>query len=540
MYISLVRWLIAYLVLCSECILMLCTATFDVYDESWTWIMFVLNWVVVVIIIQYTFLVLQHGKNETQNGILTIRSHADHDISRDSIDDIDFGQKSISNKNFEKSAKCAWLTSILTNTCSLYVLITGPILCPTILYLLSLCVYHHNYNCSNNDKMKNSVCMCSMYGWSFWCIFVNKIVTWAVFCVFLLIGGLDLIEFVALDQVVFIMLYMIVLFFAIWNYIFIANYYHLYHQRLIIASINQTSVTDVDLTINDDHADIDSNATTNSMSISGNVVMNKIQSWIGNKWFSKLYLHSQIIIFGVNAFLTIVFASISLIIEVFFNHTTNYCTVHMPIGVNTPWGCFIKIATIGIGVIILFIIFMRWVTNKFHGKIAWSLNDLYFRGTVFVKVIFFMIKPALIMESNSDDKLDYVFELSFQILMFFTTTALAIATYNRRFKNLEILQPIMPNAEKFARIYIAIYIICICSTYSILIYIILFKLYHYDSNWTTIIYPQFGWIIVIKLYLNEISQLINFHLRSQKDIMEMTHNRTSQQELLNAIKEFGY
>ena len=159
MYISLVGWLIAYLVLCAEGILSY-YVMFRVYSISiGLLVIFGINWTIVIIIIQCRFFVLQHVKQQSENHV---------DLSTNMTDN---------SKAIEQSAKCAWFASILANTCSLVTIIMDMqnALYAAILYLLSLCVYHYNYYCSNNGKMKKRVCMCSMYECSFCCMFSTRL-----------------------------------------------------------------------------------------------------------------------------------------------------------------------------------------------------------------------------------------------------------------------------------------------------------------------------------------------------------------------------
>ena len=540
MHLSLFAWLIAYLVICSECIF-LSTFVSHSSSQSWTGILFVVNWIVVLIIIQYKFYVQQHIKKTTHDQLSTSTTDLRVDLSTSSKDNS--AQKFISHKNLQNSAKCSWFTSILANVnvfwSTLVMFISGAqltsIILFVIIYLIQLCIYHCNYNRSTNGRAQNMICICPGYRCSFCFMFYEKIQTLFYFCIYVAMGVVYVIDDNIFpdsfpDNSIIICLQGFA--FGIWNIIFIANYCDLYHTPIIkIVTENQDLTIAMNDNDDDDHGDSNSSAksTTNLILISPNNItfINRIKNWL------RVHALSQTAIFSVNAILTIIFAAFSLIVQSSSNH--NYCTASvswMIISLN----CWTKIATIGIGVAILIIVFLRWLLNKVNGKIAWSLNDFHFRGAVLVKVIFFMIKPALIMESDGHNRLDYIIELSFQILMFFTTTGLAIATYNGNFKNLELLEPIMPRAKTFARLYIVIYIICICSTYSILIDVIVFKLYHYDSNWTDIIYTPCAWIIFVKLYLNEISQLINFHLQSREDGMKMVHNLTSQHEVFNAIK----
>ena len=70
----------------------------------------------------------------------------------------------------------------------------------------------------------------------------------------------------------------------------------------------------------------------------------------------------------------------------------------------------------------------------------------------------------------------------------------------------------MYNTKLFSHTYICSYIISIISTYSIYILVIIFAWNNNNMrryHWEIVIYPQCLWLLPIKLYHNEISQIIN-------------------------------
>ena len=74
------------------------------------------------------------------------------------------------------------------------------------------------------------------------------------------------------------------------------------------------------------------------------------------------------------------------------------------------------------------------------------------------------------------------------------------------------MNDIMYNACLFGRTYIASYLVSIIATYSILIFVCIFTWTGDEGiskfQWYYVIYPQCGWLLLIKLYHNEISQMI--------------------------------
>ena len=135
-----------------------------------------------------------------------------------------------------------------------------------------------------------------------------------------------------------------------------------------------------------------------------------------------------------------------------------------------------------------------------------------------------MIKPILIYvtaeTSNENSYVAQVLELLYEILMFCTISALAYITFNKKYKIIDKMNTIMYNAHLFGKTYIASYLISIISTYSILIFIILFT---WGSNaeikkfqWDLVIYPQCFWLLFVKLYHNELSHMITLLIFIQK------------------------
>ena len=206
--------------------------------------------------------------------------------------------------------------------------------------------------------------------------------------------------------------------------------------------------------------------------------------------------------------------------------------------------CTVSIVAIGMGILVIFVIafglFMRECCDKKTAcdecccncnVCCWHLMDQHMRGTIVVKFIYFMLKPMLIYvtqstsSSNISMKSSYatianIFELLYQILMFCTVTALAYITFNKKYLLINKMNNIMYNAHLFGKTYIASYLLSIIATYSILIFVCIFTWTGNDGilkfSWYYVIYPQCGWLLFIKLYHNEISQLISA-LQSRAD-----------------------
>ena len=151
-------------------------------------------------------------------------------------------------------------------------------------------------------------------------------------------------------------------------------------------------------------------------------------------------------------------------------------------------------------------------------NLVWSLKDEHYRGIILGKFLFWMIKPALIASTKSNSLLNNIVDVTFVILLFITTTTLSYITFNKHYKYLNKLY-FIKNNKYFVYLYTFNYIITIITTYSIVILVTIFKLYVYTENkndtiqnifnWQYIVYPPCLWLLVTKLYFNEISNIIN-------------------------------
>ena len=124
-----------------------------------------------------------------------------------------------------------------------------------------------------------------------------------------------------------------------------------------------------------------------------------------------------------------------------------------------------------------------------------------------------MIKPALIAYTDSNHSiLEYIFDIIFEALLLITTTTLAYITFNKKYKYLNKIN-FIKNSKYFSYLYIFNYIITLISTYSIAILVIIFDWVSNgdmnEFNWEMVIYPQCCWLLFIKLYFNEISNIIS-------------------------------
>ena len=187
--------------------------------------------------------------------------------------------------------------------------------------------------------------------------------------------------------------------------------------------------------------------------------------------------------------------------------------------------CTISIVTIVIGVFILLVIAFRYVIPKckcfakLERKKSWcfkvisSLVDEHLRGTIAVKFLYFILKPLLVTLTNSSGKnssLVETFRILYLVLMFCSATALAYITFNKKYKMLLKLDKIMHNPVRFSKTYVATYLLSIIASYSVLVIVCAFagSAYMNKTYWYLVVYPQCVWLLIVKLYHNELLQLI--------------------------------
>ena len=199
--------------------------------------------------------------------------------------------------------------------------------------------------------------------------------------------------------------------------------------------------------------------------------------------------------------------------------------------------CAIRITSICIGITILIVVFLsnfiqrckcyRKIKAKLSVKcstfdlITSSFSDQNFRLIIVLKFGFFIVKPALISITKEKNEIaDLAINLTFTALTFLSVTVLAFATYNKEYKLLSLinLQIIhfgvkIRNPHGFAKLHIYGYIFTVIQTYSISIIILIFLLASDNQmnktfEWRLVIYPPGGWLLFMKLYLNEVSQII--------------------------------
>ena len=199
--------------------------------------------------------------------------------------------------------------------------------------------------------------------------------------------------------------------------------------------------------------------------------------------------------------------------------------------------CAIRITSICIGITILIVVFLsnfiqrckcyKKVKAKLSVKcstfdlITSSFSDQNFRLIIVLKFAFFIVKPALIsITKEKNEMVDLAINLTFTALTFLSVSVLAFATYNKKYKllsliNLEIIHfgVKITNPHGFAKLHIYGYIFTVIQTYSISIIILIFLLASNNQmnktfEWALVIYPPAGWLLFMKLYLNEVSQII--------------------------------
>lgn len=226
--------------------------------------------------------------------------------------------------------------------------------------------------------------------------------------------------------------------------------------------------------------------------------------------------------------------------------------------------CAVKLTSIGIGIAIIIVIFFTlcikrcscYKINK--NKNNWiylileSLTDDHLRAIITLKFAFFIVKPALISSTQSEKSsktLELASNIIFSILIFVSVTVLAIATYDKQYKILSLISfqfVKIKNSQFFARFHIFVYIITVLQTYAISTLILLFVLYADDNNinwfnWSWVIYPPCPWLFFIKLYLNEVSQLIKTLesvkiTNDDKDEIGDENNSSKDIDIPNSIK----
>ena len=222
----------------------------------------------------------------------------------------------------------------------------------------------------------------------------------------------------------------------------------------------------------------------------------------------------------INALISIVGTSITLIGKTAGGNGT--CILHEK---ELKPDCAISVVTIAIGVFILLVIAFRYVIPKrkcfakqekkkgLCFKIMWSLVDEHLRGTIGVKFLYFILKPllvALTKSSGNTSSLVETFRVLYLILMFCSATALAYITFDKKYKLLLQLGAIMHNPARFSKTYIVTYLLSIIASYSLLVIVCMFAASEKMSYscWYLIIYPQCLWLLIVKLYHNELLQLI--------------------------------
>ena len=107
--------------------------------------------------------------------------------------------------------------------------------------------------------------------------------------------------------------------------------------------------------------------------------------------------------------------------------------------------------------------------------------------------------------------------------MFFSVSALAYVTFNRRFKLIRLLNGTILDAQLFAKTYILSYFLNVVAGYTVIILIFTFSINPgiEEYNWYYVMYPQCGWLLFAKLYLNEVSQIINLLKQKRKNLRNM-------------------
>ena len=160
-----------------------------------------------------------------------------------------------------------------------------------------------------------------------------------------------------------------------------------------------------------------------------------------------------------------------------------------------------------------------------------------------------MVKPALIAATNEtgeSEQVELVVNLTFTILTFISASTLAFATYNKKYKLLSLLSNIkspikVRNANYFSKLHFVCYIVTVTQTYLISILILVFLIESGNNlnrfNWVCVVYPPCGWLMVMKLYLNEVSHLINGinnNINFQNNINKIgLESRSKQNNILN-------
>ena len=155
--------------------------------------------------------------------------------------------------------------------------------------------------------------------------------------------------------------------------------------------------------------------------------------------------------------------------------------------------------------------------KKLSFYLAWSMKDEHLRGIIVLKFGYFMLKPVLIAEVNSDEghtssAVARVSSLMLQIILFITTCVLAYVTFNKKYQLLNSkLVAIVFNSRLFGQTYVVLYGCTVVALFSIYVFVIMFAWNNNEMKnfkWYTVIYPQCMWLLFIKLYHNEVSHLV--------------------------------
>ena len=279
------------------------------------------------------------------------------------------------------------------------------------------------------------------------------------------------------------------------------------------------------------------------------------------KLFDRFGIDTQTSVLVVNSLMTGITVSIAIAAD------NDGCIIEHEDSDKISDTCLSRLITIGVSLFVLVLVFVRYVMNtkcdrrnsmEINSNVhvtqphfcrylfMWSFNDFDYRAIILTKFIFWMIKPYLI-SSNHDNKqkiLGLILDLVFEILMFLSTTTLAYLSFNKNYQYLEKLN-FLKNCKYFIYCYIFNYIITIIAMYSILIFVVMFEFQayfderhigKYFNKWYVVIYPQCAWILFIKLYFNEISQIIgmikdyNKHF-NQKKLLEFVLNGNISQKV---------
>ena len=264
---------------------------------------------------------------------------------------------------------------------------------------------------------------------------------------------------------------------------------------------------------------------------------------------NKFGVKFALFIIGINAVVTLLFSFVLLVLSDEFKHCMQFDVWSIDLVIVFPstyiisvkGSCGIKLLSIFVSIVIIIIIMYNYFIDNYikkqnrlktsQGKLVyfvWAFKDEHVRAIILLKFGYFLIKPQIIASLNETTTFDFIASIIFQCLMLVTIILMAYVTFNKKYKLLRNVDMINSrhgdsidvytyvnvniNGKLLIRSYLMTYILSMIAMYTIYIVVIMLawnKNTIIDSKWPKIVYPQCCWILFIKLYHNEISNIID-------------------------------